>query len=276
MPADAPDGVAPTGSATAPADTVDAAPGELATAAYARLAAGNRREAVRLFDAALAGDDPRAAAWQAERDRLTRRWSASAYSIIRARGDPGLADRPLLGGGQSGAQLAFTPAPLAPRPLSLTVRGSAAHDDGGRSGFIATGLQWRPFTGVTLAAERLFPVGPAARGAWELRLAGGGERGVGWLHLTGYGEGGVIGSAPYAAVQARAAASFDLRHVRIEPGGGVWAAWQHDRTSVDRVDVGPGVAAYAGPFAVEADYRFRIAGNAAPASGPVLTLSAAF
>ncbi len=45
---------------------------------------------------------------------------------------------------------------------------------------------------------------------------------------------------------------------------------------VDRLDVGPGLAAHSGPFTAQVDYRFRVAGNAAPGSGPVLTLSAGF
>ncbi len=250
-------------------------PGDRATAAYAALAAGDRREAVRLFDAALAGDDPRAPEWQRQRDRLTRRWSAAAYSIVRARSREA-ATVPVLGGSQSGAAIAFIPDPLSPRPLALTLRGTAAHDDGGRSSFVAAGVQWRPFTGVAVAAERLVAIGPEARNEWAVRLAAGGDRRIGRLHLTGYGEGGIIGGAPYAAVQARAAAAFDLHQVALEPGGGAWASFQHDRTTVDRVDIGPGLVARLGHIAVEADYRFRVAGNAAPASGPVLTVSAAF
>ncbi len=247
----------------------------LASAAYARLAAGDRRDAVRLFDAALTGDDPRAATWRRQRDGLTRHWSAATYSILRARSDEA-ATVPVLGGGQSGAAIAFTPDPLSRRPLAATLRGSSAHDDGGRSAFVALGLQWRPFARVTLAAERLVAVGPSARGQWALRLAAGDDRHFGWLHLTSYAEGGIIAAAPYAAVQAHAAVSLDLGRVRLEPGVGGWASAQHDRATVDRVDLGPGVVARAGPLAVAADYRFRVAGNAAPASGPVLTLSAAF
>lgn len=259
-------------SRTAPPDA-----NALATAAYARLGAGDRRGAVRLFDAALAGDDPRVADWRRQRDALTRRWSGSAYSIVRAGGDPALAVTPVLGGGQSGAAIAFTPDPLSPRPFAVTARGSVAHDDRGRSAFAAVGVQWHPFTGVTVAAERLIAVGPAAPNDWTVRLAAGTDRTYGRWRATVYGEGGIVGHADYAAFQGRAAAVFHLAHVELDPGAGVWSSIQRDPgTLVDRVDVGPGVAMRAGPFAAEVDYRFRVAGNAAPGSGPVLTLSAGF
>lgn len=251
--------------------------GAFATAAYARLAAGDRRGAVRLFDAALAGDDPRAAAWRRQRAALTRRWSGSAYSIVRGGGDPALGVTPVLGGGQSGGGIAFTPDPLAPRHLAVTLRGSVAHDDAGRSAFAAVGLQWHPVAGVTVAAERLIAVGPAGPNAWTVRLAGGIDRTFGRLRATAYGEGGVIGTAAYAAVQGRAAGVFHLAHLEFDPGVGVWSSVQRDRgTTVDRADVGPGLVARFGPFAAEVDYRVRVAGNAAPGSGPVVTLSAAF
>lgn len=251
-------------------------PGALATAAYARLAAGDRRGAVRLFDAALVATDPRASTWRRQRDALTRRWSGSAYSIVRASGPAGLATEPVLGGGQSGGALAFAPDPLSPRPIALTVRGSAGHDDAGRSAFASVGVEWRPVAGVTLAAERRVAVGPAAHGDWALRLAAGAERTRGRLHVTAYGEGGVVGAATYAALQARIAGLVHDGAVTFEPGVGGWASLQHDHATVDRIDLGPGVVVRAGKLALEVDYRARVAGNAAPGSGPVATLSAAF
>ena len=265
-----------TGLSPAPASVASNA-SSAAAAAYARLAAGDRRGAVRLFDAALAGDDPRAATWRRQRDALARRWSGSAYSIVRGSGAPGFAREPVLGGSQSGGGIAFTPDPLDPRPFALTVRGSIAHDDGGRSSFAAVGLQWRPLPGVTVAAERLIAVGPAARNDWTARIAAGGERRYGPVRVTAYGEGGVIGSATYAAVQGRAATAVRTHGIELDPGAGVWSSVQHDRgPTIDRVDLGPGMVARRGALAAEVDYRWRVAGNAAPGSGPILTLSAAF
>ena len=267
-------------AAPAPAIVASTATGDagtLATAAYARLAEGDRREAARLFDAALTGDDPRATVWRRQRDALVRRWSGNAYSIVRGGGAVAFGAEPVLGGGQSGGGIAFTPDPLSARPVALTLRGSAAHDDGGRSGFAAVGVQWHPLPGVTVAAERLIPVGPAASGAWTARLAAGGDRRYGPVRLSAYGEGGVIGAATYAAVQGRAAAVAQTHGVEIGPGIGLWSSVQHGRgTTIDRIDAGPGIVARRGVLSAEVDYRWRVAGNAAPGSGPVLTVSAAF
>lgn len=248
------------------------APGDLATAAYDRLALGDRRAAARLFDAALAaGNDPRSAAWTRERDRLTRRWSATAYSIVRSDADGASPVTPVLGGAQSGIAAAWTLDPLARAPLALTARATVAHADR-RSMIVAAGVAWRPRPGVVVAAERV--VRPHDnRGDWTARIAAGGEGRFGPVELTGYAEAGFVGRSTYAAAQARAG----FGRGRIIPGLGVWTSIADGNgVAVGRVDFGPGIAVRAGPFAVAADYRVRIAGNAAPGSGPVLTLTAAF
>lgn len=249
--------------------------GKVATRAYARLAAGDRRAAVELFDAALTIGDPRARVWAAQRDALTRRWSGSAYSIVRARGVVDLAGTPVLGGGQSGGGLAFALDPLARRPFALTVRGSVAHNDGGRSALAAAGIAWHPAAGITLAVERLIPIGPAARGDWTVRVAGGAARTIGVVEATAYGEAGIVGRSTYAAAQARLGQR--LLGGTVSPGIGAWASVQRGgEQTVGRVDLGPGVTVRAHGVALAVDYRFRVTGNAAPGSGPVLTLSAAF
>lgn len=251
--------------------------GAIATAAYTRLAVGDRRGAVRAFDAALIGDDPRSSVWRAQRDMLTRHGSGSAYTIIRDSGTADLSGTPVLGAGQSGAILAYTLDPLEVRPLAIFARGSVAHGDGGRSALAAIGVQWHALAGLSIAAERQIGFGPAARGQWSIRVATGINEVRGLVRLNAYGEGGVIGQATYGAVQGRVAATLRQEHVEIEPGMGLWASVQDDhRTTVDRLDVGPSVTARVGPLAVELDYRVRAAGNASPGSGPVLTISAAF
>jgi hypothetical protein len=250
---------------------------DLATSAYARLAEGDRRGAVRLFDAALSFDDPRGATWRRARDALTRRWSANAYSIVRAGGTPGNVVSPVLGGGQSGGGVAFTPDPLAARPLALTLRGAIAHDDRGRTAFAAVGVQWRLLPGMTVAAERLTGLGAAAPGQWTARVAAGGDRRFGRWRATAYAEAGIVGSSGYAAGQGRVGPEVRVGAVTLTPGAGGWGSVQRTRGQiVDRLDVGPGVAAHSGPLTAQLDYRFRVAGNAAPGSGPVLTLSAGF
>ena len=64
---------------------------------------------------------------------------------------------------------------------------------------------------------------------------------------------------------------------RLEAGAGAWGGAQEDAA---RLDVGPTAALTfrIGPARgrVSADYRFRVAGDAEPASGPALTVTAGF
>ncbi|WP_426169159.1 hypothetical protein [Sandarakinorhabdus sp. DWP1-3-1] len=259
-----------------------ASPGALATAAYARLAADDRRAAARLFDAALvAGPDPRAGQWQRDRRALSRRWSADAYALLRDGGIAGPAASPVLGGGQSGVSLAWTLDPLARRPLAIVARSNAANDDP-QSAQAALGLRWRPLPGISIAAERLFAIGSTARSDWTLRIAAGADGQRGRLRWRGYGEAGVLGNGDiYTGGQARTVlplARFGPADLAIGPAG--WASLQTGDFTTGRFDLGPTIVAttpVAG-FAVEvsADWRFRVAGNADPGSGPALTVSTRF
>ncbi len=271
-------------SAAAPAQASYSPPSpfEMASQAYARLAAGDRRGAARLFDAAIAaGPDPRAAQWQRDRQALSRRWSGEAYALLRDGGTAGPAASPVLGGGQSGASLAWTLDPLARRPLAIVARSNAASDDA-ESAQAAIGVRWRPLAGVSISAERLIAIGATARNDWTLRIAAGADGKQGPVGWNGYGEAGVLGNGDiYAGGQARAL--LPLAHVgriRLSAGPGGWASIQTGGVTTSRVDVGPSLVASApiGSFAVDvaADWRFRVAGNAEPGSGPALTVSTRF
>lgn len=90
-------------------------------------------------------------------------------------------------------------------------------------------------------------------------------------------------------VSGRAATAFADGQVRIErqllklgraelrAGGGAWGGAQD---GVSRVDIGPSATLGLGLGQTNArlavDWRFRVAGNAAPASDPAVTLSAGF
>lgn len=264
---------------------------DLASAAYARLAAGDRRGAVALFDAALASDPvPGDAAlrplWTAERRRLVRRWSGDAYTLFRNSGPAGPAASPVLGGGQSGGTLAWTYDPLARRPLALVARYNAASLGGSidpATGQAAFGVRWRPVTGVSISAERLVATGAFARDDWALRLAGGADGTRGRILWSSYGEAGVLGAGDvFAGGQLRAGVPV-LRIGKLSAiaGPGGWASVQHGSGFTSgRVDLGPTLLVRA-PFGkvsvdVAADWRFRVAGNAVPGSGPALTLSTGF
>lgn len=274
-------------------------PGLLATAAYERLQRGEKREALRLFEAALASDDtaspdPRRAQWQRQAKALKRRWSGEAFTLVRNSPiDPatGFATGPLLGASQSGAALGYTVNPLARRPLTATARINAATDAAGRTdprtAQAAFGLRYQALPTLAISAERLVSLGELARDDWLLRLSSGITRqtpiGGQRIRLDAYGEINLLGSGDaLAAGQARALAPlFGKGNVSLAAGLGSWGSIQNTSGStIGRFDVGPSAAVRlgSGRLALEltADYRQRLAGEALPASGPTLTLSSSF
>mgnify|MGYP002777889074 CR=1 FL=1 len=257
----------------------------LADQAYQRLRAGDRRQAAALFDAALALE-PGNRQWQADRRALGRRWQLGWFSLLRDGGPapnapgsglPGATTSPVLGGGQQGASLAYVLNPLARRPLAIVARANVAADASGiqaETAQAAIGLRQTLLPGVTLSAERLIALGEGTRSDWTLRLAAGATRG----RLEAYGEAGVLGSGQiYGGAQATA------RMLQLGPATLAAGAWGSGQTApspavpdVWRVDVGPAVSTRWKKLRVQADWRQRVAGNAAPGSGPVLTVAADF
>lgn len=248
----------------------------LAQTAYARLSVGQRRQAAALFDAALA-QEPGNRQWQRDRAALRRRWQLGGFSLLRDGAGGGPAASPVLGGGQIGASIAFVPDPLARRPLALVARANVAAGQAGvavETAQAAIGLRQQLLPGVTLSAERLIAVGAATRGDWTLRLAAGGGSG----RFSFYGEAGIL-----AAGQIYGGGQASARILRFGPAqfpatlaAGSWASLQTGAPDVWRVDVGPSVATQWRGLRLQADWRQRVAGNAAPGSGPVLTVSAGF
>lgn len=257
----------------------------LANAAYDRLRAGQRRQAAALFDAALALQ-PGNRQWRADRAAMGRRWQLGGFALLRdggslpnqpGSGPPGAAASPVLGGGQVGGSLAFVTDPYARRPLALVARANVAADPQGVRGEtaqLALGLRQALLPGVSLSVERLIPLGAATQGAFTARLAAGARLKPLGQRLEAYGEAGVLDTGQvYAGGQARA------RVVRFGPAtlnAATWASVQTGSTDVWRVDVGPSLNAKVRGIRIEADWRQRVGGNAAPGSGPVLTVSAGF
>ncbi|WP_017666532.1 hypothetical protein [Sandarakinorhabdus sp. AAP62] len=248
----------------------------LASRAYDRLRAGQRRQAAALFDAALVLQ-PDNRPWQAERAALGRRWQVGGFALLRdggvAANQPGAAASPVLGGGQVGGSIAWLTDPYARHPLALVARANVAADASGVRGEtaqVALGLRQSLLPGVSVSVERLVPLGDATRGAFTARLAAGGR----WQRLEGYGEAGVLDSGQvYAGGQARA------RLVRLGPTSlhaATWASVQTGSPDVWRVDVGPSLGASVKGIRLEADWGQRVGGNAAPGSGPTITVSAGF
>ena len=262
----------------------------LATLAYADLGNGNHRGAAEKFSAALAADPKadNAAVWRKELKQLRKRWSGEFYAQLRDDGTPGLGTRPVLGGGQTGGQIAYTPNPLSRRPVYAVVRGTTTNSGGfgatsgaAPSSQVAAGVKWQVLPQVSVSGERLFAVEHGGRSAWTVRVAGGLAHRFGPVLADGYAEGGLVGFRHtdwFAGAQGRAAYPFSFWQLRVEPGVGVWAGVQGAAGTVSRFDLGPtlGVAWDRWNIRASADYRLKVAGNASPGSGPAVTVSGAF
>jgi hypothetical protein len=216
----------------------------------------------------------------------TARWSADSWLLLRRGGSGGLATgTPSYGRSQAGVVLRYGLAPNSGHRPVLFTRVSTALG-GVREREAAVGISVRPLAGIPLraAAEmRVFndATGRALRPAvhlvtelppLDLPLGGRAEaylQGgyVGGAAATGFIDGQVRVDRPIAS----------FGEAEIAGGAGAWGGAQEGAA---RIDAGPTLAARfpIGPVyaRLSADYRFRLAGDAAPASGPALTLSAGF
>ena len=238
------------------------------------------------FQAALPPDPPRLAAPDMVPIRAirqpslpaiprARRWSASAWLLLRDdSGGPTLAPGGTLGGSQAGARL------LRPIGHGLALSGrlylplrqhSAAE--------AAAGLDWRPVARLPLhvLAERRQALGSDGRSAFALTLYGGVSRELPRrFRIDAYGQAGVVGTRSRDLfIDGSARVSAPLGPVDV--GGGVWGAAQ---PGAWRIDAGPSVShrlpVRGVALRLQAEWRFRLVGNAAPDSGPALTLAGDF
>ena len=222
-------------------------------------------------------------------------WSADGWLLLRSGGNafnapgaglPGaVIPTGFYGGSQAGLVLRYFLAPGSKLNPALYLRASSGIERP-RGEELAAGVSFRPLPGlpVRLMAEGRVTrtvggtiVRPAAALVSELPLARLplGVRGEAYVQ-AGYVGG--RGSTAFVDGQARVekplvhASSFELR-----AGGGAWGGAQR---GANRLDVGPTatVSFHLGSVGtrLSADYRWRVAGNAAPGSGPVVTLSAGF
>jgi hypothetical protein len=231
--------------------------------------------AARPVDAIFVPAQPPPGASPAPRAPLpARRWSGSAWLLARGNGGAALAPGGTLGGSQAGARLLYRLGGDAARPLSLSgrvymplrrTRGAEA----------ALGLDWRPSAAVPihLLIERRQRLGREGRSAFSFTAHGGSsaDLGRGW-RLDGYAQAGIVGTRSRDAFvdgSARVSRPFGP----IEAGAAVWGAAQ---PGAARLDAGPHVTlpirTRGTALRLSAEYRFRITGDARPASGPALTL----
>lgn len=161
--------------------------------------------------------------------------------------------------------------------LALTGRLTAALADGrARQAEAALGVGLRPVRSVPIevVAERRVALSSDGRDAWQLRGVGGGQvERAGWK-LEGYGQAGVAGAHSrdlFADGEARVSRALfgSLRAGALVAGAA--------QPGAARVDMGPHLRIdLPGRTALLASYRVRVAGNAAPGSGPAITLAASF
>ena len=240
---------------------------------------------------------PQAESWRNDVKQLTRRWSGGGYVLTRegAGGGDALAASPVLGGGQAGIALGYRLNPLGKQRLSVIGRVSAAAaTQGGLDGETteaALGLRWEPSRKIPIAidVERRFALGTYSRNAWAGRISGGAQKETqAWgtrLKLEGYAEGGVVEGFTntvdlYGGAQARGSVPlFTLGRTRFDAGAGAWGGAQRNYgVTASRLDVGPSSRVWVGPwpFYAQIDWRQKVAGNAQPGSGPVLTVAGEF
>lgn len=232
---------------------------------------------------------------QAAKQATAPHWSADGWLLLRSGGNafnapgaglPGaVIPTGFYGGSQGGLILRYFFAPGSRINPALYLRGSSGLERP-RGEEVAAGVSFRPVPRlpVRLLAEGRVTrtttgtiVRPAAALVSELPPAHLplGTRAEAYLQ-AGYVGG--RGSTAFVDGQARiehplvSSNSFELR-----AGGGAWGGAQR---GASRLDVGP-TATFSfriGPTntRVSADYRWRVSGNAAPGSGPVVTLSAGF
>jgi hypothetical protein len=207
------------------------------------------------------------------------RWSGSGWLLLRSDEGDALAPGGTLGASQAGVRLLWRVAGDPRHPLALAARlyAPVSHRAGAE---VALGLDWRPLAVLPLhvVAERRQALGRDGRSAFALALYGGISRWplTGRLRLEAFGQAGVVG-ARSRDLFADGSARLSVPAGRLELGAGLWGGAQ---PGAARLDAGPQIGARL-PFAgervrVSAEWRFRIAGDARPDSGPALTVGTDF
>ncbi len=207
------------------------------------------------------------------------RLQLTAWALLRGTGrgtipTTSLASGGTLGGSQAGARLSYRINEL----WAVSMRTSSSVG-GVRGAEVAAGIRWQPFRSIPVAftAERREGLGRfGGRSAFALFAEGGlYQRAVfNKLYLDGYIQGGVVGLRNRDLfVDGGATLSRPIWR-NISGGIGVWGAAQ---PGLYRLDAGPRITMQVRRgIKVHADYRQRLIGNAAPPSGPAVTLGADF
>ncbi|NJM50856.1 MAG: hypothetical protein HC843_08215 [Sphingomonadales bacterium] len=160
----------------------------------------------------------------------------------------------------------------------------------------AAGLRWRPAANipVTLSAEYRFRGHSADAVSFYAAGSAENKKLPAGLRLGGYGQFGYVQA--FDGGKEDSAAFFDASLRMDRPvftgqtwnaaiGAGAWAGGQYGRQhggprGEQRLDIGPSIR-FDGemtglPLHIDADWRFRVGGDARPGNGPTLTLSTGF
>jgi len=200
------------------------------------------------------------------------RLQLSAWALLRGSWGPGaLAPGGTLGGSQAGARLTYN----FSRSLSASLRSSASIG-GVRYAEVAAGVRWKPLASVPIALnfERRQALNRwGGRSAFAVFAEGGLYQrpvfGIGNLDL--YAQGGVVGLKSRDYFFDGGATITRPLWRNFSGGIGIWGGLQ---PGLYRVDAGPRLTMNVGRgIRVHADYRQRLAGEAAPPSGPALTIA---
>jgi hypothetical protein len=203
------------------------------------------------------------------------RLQLTAWALLRGSPGPGnLATGGTLGGSQVGARLTynFTPA------LAASLRSSSSVG-GVRYAEVAAGVRWRPLAAVPVAlnVERRHALNRwGGRNAFAIFAEGGlYQRPMfGLANLDLYAQGGVVGMKSRDLFFDGAATFTRPVWKNWSAGLGVWGGAQ---PGLYRVDAGPRLTMdVRRGIRLHADYRQRLAGEAAPSSGPALMIAGDF
>ena len=204
------------------------------------------------------------------------RLSMSAWAMMRRDpGSPSLATNGQLGGSQAGTRLLWR----FDRRFAASLRSSAPIGGVQRNAEVALGLRWQPSARipVALTAERRQSFGrDKGRSAFALFAEGGvyDRPIIAGFNLDAYLQAGVVGVRDHAAFVDGSATLTRPLWRQFSAGFGVWGGAQ---PGLARLDAGPRATMRLGrSMRVHLDYRHRFAGQAAPGSGPVLTLAGDF
>lgn len=218
-----------------------------------------------------------------------RRWSADAWVFLREGGRASLASGAApatYGASQAGAVLRYRLAAESRHRPAAYIRTTAALG-GSSEREAALGLSARPLSKLPVIAAVEMRATDTGRGSFMRPAAMliteiAPVQLVHRLRADVYVQTGYVGgrfATPFVDGQLRVDRGVrTIGPVEVRAGAGVWSGAQKGAA---RIDAGPAATLGLGlgeraSARLAVDWRFRLGGNAAPSSGPALTLSAGF